>query len=820
MGSKYINIKMPVMLFSNIPWTKFLSDINRQVKRQIKMKLYIVFVLVLFTASGCIGLSPRSGDMNNIDKTAQVSHVKEHAKFKGASLKVYPPGYKSESLKHGAGTSNTNNGNLSNHTNILHANTSQGKAQTSPVEILKAHSDIDKVKSKGHFKDNAFKNPIGSTLSKGTENLNNSHNVKRQYPGGSLADLSGYKPSQIVSTHVSFSKKYQKDGEKKHHVELAFDNADIYQVLDATLFGIYGVNYIVDPHIKAKVTFHFSGDYSKDEFVELLNNVLQMDNLSIVKGPGNMFKVVMKNASSAFGNIQAEVSSSASSAGDITRVFRLRYLSSGAASQMIRGFVSRGASVLAENMGNSIIVTDSRTNIDKVARILALMDIPYFRNIHWRLIPLKQVKASELNREISQILRTGGLFNRAGINQGSYAIVPIKSLNALLVVSKWPEIISLVEKWASAMDYNDTGTGTGVFVYFVQNGKADDLANVLKQLYGGKQSETAPKRVKIVKSNKASKTNNRTIVSGELSGNVEIIPDKINNAIVIKANASDYRLIKSVLKQLDIVPRQVLINVVVAEVTLTKKTEYGLQWFFTNNVGTYKAVAMLDKEKSKFASTTRLGDLSGFSYGIFNSTNVLRTLIRALGNNSDVNILSSPNVLAVNNKEADIEVSEEVPTITGSVTDATGTGVTNTIQYKKTGIILKVTPHINSRGLVKLDLEQEVSAPGEYDARLNNYSFLTRKATTSAVVEDGQTMILGGMMKTNVNHSKIGIPLLDDIPIIGNLFSSTTKSRTKTELIFLITTHVIYNRADADRITAEFSKRIAGVKKLIESSKK
>ncbi len=639
--------------------------------------------------------------------------------------------------------------------------------------------------------------------------------------GGTLANLSGYRPVQIVSTHVPFAKKYKKD-KKKHHVELAFDNADIYEVLDATLFGIYGVNYIVDPHITAKVTFHFSGDYSKNEFVELLNNVLQMDNLAIVKGPGDMFKVVMKNASASFGNIQAQTSSSVSNAGDITRVFRLRYLSAAAASQTVRGFLSRGAAVLVENVSNSIVVTDSRANIGKVARILALMDIPYFKNIHWLLIPLKEVQASELYRDISRILRAGGLFNRAGVDRGSYVIVPIKSLNALLVVSKWPEIISLVKKWADIMDHNDIGTGTNVFVYFVQNGKAEDLANVLKELYGGKKTSRS-QRVKIVKpgiKSKTGRTSTKTIVSGELSGNVEIIPDEINNAIVVKANARDYRLIKSVLKQLDIVPRQVLINVVVAEITLTKKTEYGLQWFFSNNIGKYKAVTMLDKEKSTLTSETKLGDLSGFRYGIFNSTNVLRTLVKALGNNSDVNILSSPNVLAVNNKEADIEVSEDVPTITGSVTDSTGGGVTNTVQYKKTGIILKVTPHINSRGLVKLDLEQEVSAPGEYDARLNNFSFLTRKATTSAVVEDGQTMILGGMMKTNNTNSEVGIPLLQDIPVVGNLFKTTTKNRTKTELIFLITTNVIYNRADADRITAEFSKKIAGVKKLIESSKK
>jgi general secretion pathway protein D len=149
-------------------------------------------------------------------------------------------------------------------------------------------------------------------------------------------------------------------------------------------------------------------------------------------------------------------------------VFKLRYLSAAASSKTVRGFVSRGAAVLVENVGNSIVVTDSRANIDKVARILALTDIPYFRDIHWRLIPLKEADASELNREISQILKSGGLFNRAGVNRGSYAVVPIKSLNALLVVSKWPEIISLVEKWSSALDHSDNGKGSGVFVYFVQ----------------------------------------------------------------------------------------------------------------------------------------------------------------------------------------------------------------------------------------------------------------------------------------------------------------------------------------------------------------
>ena len=767
------------------------------------LRIFTCLVLLLFTISGCVAVSPEYGNGRSLNKNGLNKNA--------LNKTVEPP--------------------AENKTPVSNDPVLNNKNQLTPIQKKTAYSANHNTEPPAHNKAPALSEPFKADgnhhplnhQGRNSDKINHqdrNSDKKLKAAHGSLADLSGYRPVHIVDTHVPFSKKYRND-QKKHHVELAFDNADIYEVLDATLFDIYGVNYIVDPHVRAKVTFHFKGDYSRDAFIELLNNVLQMDNLSIVKGPGDMFKVVMKNASAAFGNSQVSTVHSVSQAGDITRMFKLRYLDAAFASKTVRGFVSRGASVLVDNAGNSIVVTDSRSNIDKVARILALTDIPYFRDIHWRLIPLKEVTASELNRTITRILHSSGLFVRNGINRGSYAIVPIKSLNALLVVSKWPEIIDLVAKWARVMDHSDMGTGTGVFVYFVQNGKAEDLSNILKGLYGGKKSKS--ERIKIVSPKRTGKKtpaakNQKTIISGELSGNIQIIPDETNNAIVFKANARDYRLIKSVLKQLDVVPRQALINVVVAEITLSKDDQYGIQWFFNNKIGDYKALGMLDTKGSLISTETKLGDLSGFSYGVFNSADVLKGLVKALGNDSDVNILSSPNILAVNNKEADIEVSEDVPTITGSVTDSTGGGVTNTVQYKTTGIILKVTPHINSRGLVKLDLQQEVSSPGVYNAELKNFTFQTRKATTSAVVEDGQTMILGGMMKTNITNSNTGIPLLKDIPVLGNLFKSTTKKRTKTELIFLITTHVIYDRKDADRVTAEFSKKIESVKKLIEAN--
>jgi general secretion pathway protein D len=202
--------------------------------------------------------------------------------------------------------------------------------------------------------------------------------------------------------------------------------------------------------------------------------------------------------------------------------------------------------------------------------------------------------------------------------------------------------------------------------------------------------------------------------------------------------------------------------------------------------------------------------------GLFNAADALKALVRAVGGDSKLNILSSPNIIGLDNKEAKIEVTTEVPVVSGSQVQSDGT-VTNTVEYKTTGIILTATPYINSRGLVKLDLVQEVSEVGSFDQNTKNYPILTRKATTSLVVENEQTIFIGGMMRENTSTSDIGIPVLKDIPGLGYLFKQKKNEGEKTELIFLITPHVIQSRSEADAITREFTEKISQVKKLIEN---
>ncbi len=601
--------------------------------------------------------------------------------------------------------------------------------------------------------------------------------------------------------------------EEPIHAEFTFDNADLHDVLNLVLYENFKIDYMVDPSIKAKVSFHISGDFTKKDIIDQLNSVLQLSSLAVVQGPGNIMKIVYRKdaPSSITLNRKGETYESA---GDVTQLLRLRYINVAEINNKIQPFLSKSASVVIDIMNNSLVITDRFQNIENAAAIIGIMDVPFFKDLSWKIFPVKQANSEDIVNDIDKIFKSQGFYSRAGMSPGGYYIVPLNTINAVFVLTKWPEVITMVENWIDIMDRADESS-TDVFVYFVENSSAIELAAILNQVYGGEK----PKENKqtIVEPDKQQKQVVPT--SGELSGNVEIIPDETNNAIVFKATAKDYAIIKKTLEQLDIVSRQVLLNVVVAEVTLDNSTEFGVQWFLKNNVGNYSGHALLDINDSLQTVTTGLGSTTGLSYGVFDSTDVLRGLVTAIGKDSKVSILSTPNLLAVDNKEAEIEVGEDVPTITGTVTDANG-GVTNTVQYKKTGIILTVTPHINSSGLVKLDLVQEVSEKGSLDKELNNYSILNRKVTTSLVVEDKQSIFMGGMMRYNNSYSDAGVPFLKDIPLLGYFFKNSTDTTTKTELVFLITPHVIRNRREADRITKEFSENIESITRLLEKQEK
>ena len=666
------------------------------------------------------------------------------------------------------------------------------------------------------------------------------------------------------------SVKDKKEAPKAVHVELAFDNADLYEVLDLTLYDLFGLSYIVDPTLKSTVSFHIIGDFTKDQFINTFNEALQLNNLSIVRGSGNIYKILPRANSAGSANAPVTVSDEAGLAGDVTRLIRLRYVAAASAATNVMPFLSKGASVVQDTVNNALLITDTADNISRAVSILGVIDIEYFADLSWQIFPVKEVDATIIAADLDSVLQAGGIYKRQGAVEGSFEIFPIKSMNSILVVTRWPSILTLVQDWLSAMDHV-TDSETNVFVYFVENAAALDVADVLSQVFLGKTGTSRSSKSATSTTGKSTGSKSRMGSSGatsasgglgaqsstssqqrtatpsqskqtivrptatgagktsgddDFAGNVEIIPDEANNAIVFKASNRDYKRVLTVLKQLDIQPRQVLINVLVAEITLSGSIEYGIEWFLNKNIGSlggtggnYTAQGALDSSYKRPVNTA-LGAANGFFLTLYDPVDFLRGLVFALGSDQDVNILSSPNILALDNTEATIEVGEDVPTVTGTATSTINTNsVTSTIQYRKTGVLLTVKPHINSSGLVKMELVQEVSDKGVLIKELNNYTFLTRRAETSLVVEDNQTVVMAGLMRSKKNNSQSGIPLLKDIPVLGYLFGGLSKENAKTELIFMITPHVIKNRSQADEITREFAQKVQDLQRISVNKK-
>lgn len=625
-------------------------------------------------------------------------------------------------------------------------------------------------------------------------------------------------------------------------LELAFDAADLYQVLDATLYQLFHTSYIADPSLQAKVTFHLKGNYSRAEFIDVLNDVLQLSGLALVPGPGQMVKVVRKDLSGGLSRERDFSGPPGSVQGDVTRMIRLLYLEAGSVANNIRPFLSPGAVVVAEPAGNTLILTDTPANIDRVTALLAAMDVDYIREVSWRIFPLSHARAETVAEEIGKILGAQGLFVRPGGEAGGFQVFPIKSLNAVMVASRMASVLEQVQRWIPFID-QPGGGGQGVYVYFVENGSAEDLANLIGQIYGiatarpRKRDESRMKSVVTPSGLSGSSTRTalgletsspsptRTTgtqavpeaIEGKLTAEVSLVADPSTNTVIIRATERDYQEILSVLRQLDIVPRQVLISVIIAEITLSGSVEYGLEWFLQGHWDEYTGQWILDGSRTREFKQA-LGKSSGFTAAVFDGTEFLRGLIYALGKDSEVNILSSPNIMASDHNEAYIEVAEEVPIVTGETTSQELTATTRSIQYRKTGIILKVTPHINSKGLVRLDISQEVSERGEKDVELKTTSIVSRKAETSLVVHDGQMIVIGGLMRNRDSTSRSGIPGLRDMPVLKYIFGAKSKDNAKSELIILITPKVVRSKQEADVVTEEFYGKVRKLRKLVEGS--
>ncbi len=602
---------------------------------------------------------------------------------------------------------------------------------------------------------------------------------------------------------------------KSYSVAFNFDDADIYEVIRVMLGEVLKINYVVDPTVRGKVTIHTEGALTEGDLYHLVETILQLNGLALVK-KGGLYAVVPMSKLPALGKMGPP-----SAKFSRIDIIPLHFTSAQGLASVLRHLTSPGATLLVEPYTNTLIVSDTPENIEKIKSIVRIVDTDLFSGIKFKLVPLRFMDCTEMASILDKAL--AGLPTSKGLGA---RWIPIKSTNSLLLLGRTQAALDSMGQWIEALDTGGEEQGSNVYIYPVENGNAEDIANLLKELYGGRPSGSSAKRKTLVKAKKV--VYQGGVASGETGGEVKIIPDKVNNMIIIKATPKDYKVIESVIKKIDIVPRQVLIEVLIAEVSLNKNIEFGVEWYIKTrgariNGTSYTGVITQGTGRVvPYTGGLETTTPSGLTYAVYNNSRDLRALITALSEISSINILSSPAILATDNQEAKIDVGREVPTLSSSVvnTSAQNPNITYTVEYRNSGILLTVKPHINSSGLVSLDISQEVSqAEPNTTSGIDSPIFLKRTAQTHVVVRDGQTIIFGGLIQENKALSKTGIPYLMDIPVIGSLFGRTRWEKKRTELLIAITPHVVRNETEAQAMTEEFKSRIKELKKLLREGK-
>lgn len=627
---------------------------------------------------------------------------------------------------------------------------------------------------------------------------------------------------------------------------LRFENADIHDIVQAILGDALHLNYMVDPTVQGRITLQSTGNVSAADIYNILENALQLHGISIVRD-GKLYKVIR--------DVQANRDVGMTAAGEnspVTQVIPLQFVQASALLASVKSVLGQQALVANDPTNRHLIVVDRAQNVAKVIDLIALLDVDYLARVRIRLVDVAKGDATELAKEMETLFRTSGLFNWPGTEGNKVYFLPITRMNAILVAAANDSMIEAAEKWIRTLDDEPkNGLGAMVHVYPVNNSNATHLANLLRQLYGGAATQTTgpAQQPSSSLSSPTGQTQtpatgptattdpNRVVLRGSgtgggaLAGNVQIIADEATNSLVIRASPQDYLQIRRIIDRIDTVARQVLIQVMVAEVGLSDKLQYGVEWWLKNltfsaNGKSWAAQAGLDSglmspaaDANPVTTAPADGVASGFNYLIFNKAGDITGLFNLLATNTDVNILSAPHVLASDGKTAKIEVGSEEPVITQTVstpttTSTTGITTSNSVQYRPTGILLEVKPTINASGLVNLNMTQEVSSRGTNVSVGGSIypSFTKRKVSTEVTIEEGKTLVVAGLIQDRGDKSNQGVPLLKDVPIFGTLFGTQKNQTDKTELLIAITPFVVRNKGEAERISREFRESLAGLK--------
>jgi general secretion pathway protein D len=731
---------------------------------------------------------------------------------------------------------------------------------------------------------------------------------------------------------------------------LNFEQADVREVIHSLATAL-GLSYSIDPRVEGEITIRTTGRIPRQELFPLFNQILRSNGIAAVRS-GELYHIVPVEEAKTRAIIPRSGTARTSATASDTFVIEIianRHVAAEEMANILTPFLTPGGEVFSYPRANTVVVTDLRSNVERLRELATAFDIDGFSNLRARVFKLKEGDPDELVNELTAILApyTGGVSEGAG----GLSMVPLFRLNAIVAFAFDPSAFDEMERWLTLLDIPpEKGSGRQTFVYQVENTKAADLAAVLNELFGGeggsggiggRSAGAAPAGVGLFgaggvsgrtgspgrsgqvgqrgvggrssarggasggaqlagRSGGARGGRNTGGVTGGAGGvgvaggaggglgggggtlgasggglgqggetgggvlgvslpggaaaqaqtqpgeppgpppifkqEVRIVADEVTNSLVVLATRRDYQLILDILRRIDIVPRQVVLEVMIAEVLLGKGLDFGVAYAYANGdladsvtppaagddddddggvLGSQDLFNTLSNVAGLNPRASRL-PLAG-AFAVLNDGDSFQVFLSALQTRTNVKVLSAPHVIAADNREASILVGRSIPILTSTSTNVLqgGAGQVNTVQYRDTGKILSVLPQVNSKGLVNLEIRQEVSDVGDAEfGATGSPSFVTREVNTTLVVQNGETVLIGGIIDDRIVHGRSGVPYLMDIPVLGRAFRTERDSVERIELLITITPFVIRNREEARQVTDDFSARIEGLREL------
>lgn len=617
-------------------------------------------------------------------------------------------------------------------------------------------------------------------------------------------------------------------------ITLNFQDTDIREFVKVILNDALNENYVIDEKVVGRVTISTATPVHKEALLGLLEDILALNAAAVIHENG-IYRILPKNQ--VKGSVSPALSKQISD-GYGVRIIPLRFIAAQEMQKILEPFLAEGGELRIDKKRNLVIISGTQQEIATVQETVDVFDVDWLRGMSVGLYPLEYIQPEALKAELDSILSAMDVDAGGEILGGLVRIVPIERLQSILLISSTPAALREVEIWVHRLDRPGDSAEKRLYVYNVQNAKATELGDILGHIFDSSAITTsAPSRETLpvpgltpaeiiaaagqpppnapaeslpgIHRSGASDSAGVALPSGQ---SVDIIADDVRNALVILATPQDYKMVEVALAKLDIVPLQVLIEASIIEVSLTDELDYGVEWFFKNNFDRGNVVGGRGTLDLGGAGISALSP--SFSYAVLDNTDQARIALNALEEETQVNVLSSPSLMVLDNQTAYINVGDEIPVpARQSISNLNPDSPTvNEIQFRQTGITLTVTPRVNSSGLVTMDIKQEVSnAVSTTSSDIDAPTIQQRQLESTVAINSGETIVLGGLIQDTESNAESGIPVVRRIPVLGKLFGQSRDEMRRTELLVLITPRVIRNRDDAQDVTKEFKRKLRGI---------